>query len=114
MADRGCLQKNHLVDVKVTNDYFIIDTPDWRKPNVRFGWVKFDKKGEYQPAFIFPPKKGTQKPMAQSITLKGMLSSKKKPFEASATPKQLKEAKKPALYLKALKKFNVLNNCQFN
>lgn len=83
--------------------------PDWRKPNVYFGWVKLTKNSRFRPAFIFPPEKLTEKHMAQYIQTNGELSSTKHPIEAIATPanvERTKKSKKALPYIKGIQLFN--------
>lgn len=101
----------------------IPEIPDWRKPGVEFGWVRFTSSSRFLPAFIYPKEKN-QKRIAQQILSIGancqnpidLLAATKNEVDAIATATQAEKAKKSKKskpYLAAIKQFNLLNNTTF-
>lgn len=96
----------------------ITDIPDWEKPGVQFGWVKFTNSSRFLPAFIFPLEKGAKIQKARQLLSNGVgkLAEKSRDVDCIASESQVKQAKKSDKskpYLAALKQFNLNNKTNF-
>lgn len=78
--------------------------PEWRKENVKFGWVRFLNDAIYYPGFVLPDG------MCKYITTKSELSSRK--FKIEEYHQTLGEANKK-LKKKYLLNFNKNNGTRF-
>lgn len=98
-------------------EYYLFIFLDWRKPGVRFGWVKLNARGPIYASFIFPkrfsPHHRKDKEYAQYITKKGELSDTKHPVHEYMSSAALQK-KKFEGYTDALDIFNVINECDYN
>lgn len=102
----------------------IPEIPDWQKPGVEFGWVRFTSSSRFLPAFIFPSENNKTKRKAQQILSNKvdcempyeLLAATKHEIDAIATPLQVEQTKKLTKtkpYLAAIKKFNHLSETNF-
>lgn len=81
-----------------------------------YRWVKLTSMSRFQPAFVFPKRKGEDKQRAQYFQGNGQLSDLTHPVEQIATPAETEAArksKKSQNYLVGIRRFNARNRTDY-